>query len=150
MTWVARSWLSLLLLASVLAVPFGLIAQDLPHTQTASSPQSSAEPLQQLLDRDDYIAYSEAMSHVNPASLTESQRQYFLGMLAFHLGKLDDAAPLLIKGVNVNDRSLTSQQVESALETLGQINLKLTYFGASAQMYEDIEKAWGSRMGDGA
>jgi hypothetical protein len=56
MTWVARSWFSLLLLASVLAVPFGLIAQDLPHTQTASSPQSSAEPLQQLLDRDDDLA----------------------------------------------------------------------------------------------
>jgi hypothetical protein len=71
-------------------------------------------------------------------------------MLAFHLGKLDDAAPLLIEGVNINDKSLTSQQVESALETLGHINLKLTYFGASAQMYEDIDKAWGSQMGDRA
>jgi hypothetical protein len=28
---------------------------------------------------------------------------------------LDDAAPLLIKGVNINDKSLTFRQVESAL-----------------------------------
>jgi hypothetical protein len=150
MTRIARSWLPVLLLASVLAVPFELIAQNPPRTQTAPFQQSSAASLQQLLDRDDYIAYSEAMAHVDAASLTEPQRQYFLGMLAFHLGKLDDAAPLLIKGVNINDKSLTSRQVESALETLGQINLKLTYFGASAQMYDDIDKTWGSQMGDRA
>jgi Aspartyl protease len=150
-TCVVRAWLLFLLLASAAAVPFGLVAQRLLQTQTApSSLQSDAASLQQLLDRGDYITYSEAILHVDASQLTESQRQYFLGMLAFHLGKLDAAAPLLMKGVNINDRSLTSQQAESALETLGQINLKLTYFAASAKMYDDIDKAWGSRMGDDA
>jgi len=148
--FIAISRFRVLLLASISVVNFGLIAQNLPQTQSTPSAQSSAAYLQEFLDRDDYIAYSEAMAHVNAGSLTESQRQYFLGMLAFHLGKLDDAAPLLIKGVNINDKSLTSQQVESTLETLAQINLKLTYFGASAQMYDDIDKAWGSQMGDRA
>lgn len=82
MTGVARSCLPSLLLASVLAVPFGLVPQNLPQTQTAPSPQLTAASLQQLLEHDDYIAYSEAMKHMDPASLTESQRQYFLGMLA--------------------------------------------------------------------
>jgi hypothetical protein len=74
MTCVASSYLPLFLLACVLVAPLELVAQNLPKTQTAPTTQSSAASLQQLLDRDDYIAYSEAMAHVNAASLTESQR----------------------------------------------------------------------------
>lgn len=119
------------------------------QTTPPQKPAPDAEALQQMLDRDDYIAYSDAISHLDASRLSESQRLYFLGMLAFHLGKLDDGAPMLIKAVNINDKSLSSQQVESALEALGQINFKLTYYGGAAQMYDDIDKAWGARMGDG-
>lgn len=127
-----------------------LAAQTPPATQAFPPKHPDAAALEQLLDRDDYIAYSEAMPHIDAGKLTESQRDYFLGMLGFHLGRLDDSAKLLTEGVNINDKSLTLAQVESALEVIGQINLKLCYYSGSAQIYDDIDKAFGSRLGDSA
>jgi predicted aspartyl protease len=113
-------------------------------------PSPQAIMLQGLLDHDDYTAFSDALSGINPTALTEAQRNYFLGMLGFHLGKLDDGSRYLLKAVNAsNYQSLTANQVETALEALGQINLKLGFFGTSAQMYADIDKAFGVKMGDG-
>ena len=144
----AYFWLSPLLLAFHAGLPWNVSFQVPPPSQTAETRTADAVALQQLLDRNDYIAYSKAIPGVEASKLTESQRDYFLGMLGFHLGKLDDAAKLLIKGVNINDKSLSPAQVESALEVIGQINLKLCYYGGSAQIYDDIDKAFGSRLGE--
>ena len=144
----AYFWFAPLLLAFHAGLPWNVSFQVSPPSQTAETRTADAVALQQLLDRNDYIAYSKAIPGVEASKLTESQRDYFLGMLGFHLGKLDDAAKLLIKGVNINDKSLSPAQVESALEVIGQINLKLCYYGGSAQIYDDIDKAFGSRLGE--
>lgn len=150
MTTRIRPWLSIFILVTAgLTSSLITVAQAPRAEQATPVQQPDAASLQQLLDRNDYRAYSDAMQHVDASRLTESQRDYFLGMLAFHLGKLDDAAKLLIKGINSsNDKSLTANQVESGLEAVAQINLKLTHFGASAQIYDDIDKAFGARLGD--
>lgn len=149
MTIAARLWLSLVLLMSVAAVPCGLIAQTPPPAPTVQPQQSTAESLQGLLDRDDYIAFGQTVPHADPAALTESQRLYFLGMLAFHLGRLDRVVDPLTKAVNTSDKSLTGNQIESALETLAQVYSKLERYGAAAQTYDDIDKVFGARLGDG-
>ncbi len=73
---------------------------------------------------------------------------YFLGMLAYHLGRSDDAIKPLVAAANTKDSSLTANQIESALETLGENARKISQYGASAQMYEDIDKIFGPKMGE--
>jgi CBS domain-containing protein len=142
MTYVAILWLSLLLVRpSVLGF--------YPDAQ-AQSPDAAS--LQQMLDRDDYIGCYKALGQVDPTRFTEAQRAYFFGMVAFHLGHLEDNAdpvPMLDKAIRSKDKSLTAHQIESALETIGQIHLKLGNFGASAQDYDDIDKIFGAQLGDG-
>jgi hypothetical protein len=142
MNKVANLGLSLLL-AICAALGFCLDTQ-------AQSPDAAS--LQQMLDRDDYIGCYTALDQVDRARFTEAQRAYFFGMVAFHLGHLGDnadPAPMLDKALRSKDKSLTAHQIESALETLGQINLKLGNFSASAQNYDDIDKIFGSQLGDG-
>jgi Aspartyl protease len=133
------------------AHPLGLAFQASPGTPSSVPHRPNATALQQLLDRDDYIGCYKALGQIDPARFTEAQRQYFLGMMSFHLGHLNDnaaPAPALIKALESKDKSLTPNQIESALETLGQINIKLTNFGASAQNYDAIDKAFGSQLGE--
>ncbi len=105
--------------------------------------------LQALLDSDNYIAYQKAMQQVDATQLTNPQRSYFLGMFAYHLGKLNDAVPYLTTAVNTYKRDdLTSVQVEGALETLAQIHFRLGHYGASASVYDNIDKIFGPRVGD--
>jgi len=115
MTLIAKSCLKVFLMAFAAELHFSFALQSPQSPQPQPLQQSDAVSLQQLLDRDAYIAYLQALPHVSADKLTEQQRAYFLGMLAFHVGKLDEAAQLLTKGVNTNDKSLTSSQVESAL-----------------------------------
>ena len=142
-----RAWQPLLLFAATVVSPCcNLIAQT-PAPAAVPPQRPDAASLQQLLDRDDYIDYSTAIPHIDAAQLTSAQRQYFLGMLGFHLGRLDRAGPL-IEAVNARDKSLTSAQVESALEALAQINFKLCRFNDAALFYGEIDRVFGSRLGD--
>jgi len=147
----ARPLLLFALIASsafVASSSCGLIAQTAP---LAAAPQQrpDATSLQQLLDRDDYIGYSTAIPRLVAGTLTSAQQQYFLGMLGFHAGHLDRATAPLMAAVNAHDKSLTSEQVESALETLAQINFKLCRFNDAALYYGEIDRVFGSRLGDG-
>ena len=138
-----RTWQPLLLFAATAVSPCcNLTAQ-------ATTPlHPDAASLQQLLDRDDYIGYSTAMPRLVAGTLTPAQQQYFLGMLGFHAGHLDRASAPLMAAVNAHDKSLTSAQVESALETLAQIDFKLCRFNEAALYYGEIDKIFGSRLGD--
>ena len=139
----ARRWQSALLFAcaaAFLSPSCSLIAQ---------TPPLGAASLQQLLDRDDYIGYATAMRGLEVGALTSAQQQYFLGMLSFHLGQLDRAATPLMAAVNAHDKSLTTAQIESALETLAQIDFKLCRFNEAALYYGEIDKIFGSSLGDG-
>lgn len=148
----------MLVVSSLAGLPIGLAAQTppaaptsppqpLPATSDAKRPDAAS--LQQMLERFDYIDYSEAMSQVDAALLTPAQQKYFLGMLATHNGKLVVAVPLLVAAINLSgDKSLSANQIGSALQTLGEVDLKLGRYAASAQMSDDIDKAFGARMGD--
>jgi len=143
----ARVWQPLLLFAAAVASPCcNLIAQA---QAAARLPPPDAASLQLLLERDDYIGYSTAMRRLEAGTLTSAQQQYFLGMLGFHAGHLDRASVPLVAAVNARDKSLTSEQVESALETLAQINFKLCHFNEAALYYSEIDRVFGSRLGDG-
>ena len=133
----------LLFAATVALLCRNLIAQPAPQ------PPPDAASLQQLLDRDDYIGYSTAIRRLEAGTLTSAQQKYFLGMLSFHLGHLDRANVPLMAAVNAKDKSLTSAQVESALETLAQIDFKLCRFNEAALYYGEIDRVFGSRLGDG-
>jgi hypothetical protein len=136
-----RLWLPLLLFAPTFLWPWcSLIAQ--------ASPAPHAASLQQLLDRDDYIGYATAMRGLEAGTLTSAQQQYFLGMLSFHLGRLDHAGAPLMAAVNAHDKSLTTAQIESALETLAQIDFKLCRFHEAALYYGEIDRIFGSSLGD--
>ena len=105
--------------------------------------------LQGLLDRSDYITYYRQMAGIDAARLTEAQRQYLLGMAAFHIGHLHTAIDPLTFAVNNSKQSLTAHQVESALETLGQDYLKLQRYSDSAAAYDEIDKVFGASLGEG-
>src|ERR1019366_3133077 len=63
-------------------------------------------------------------------------------------GRFEDAVKPLIAAVNPHDTSLTPNQVEDALEVLGSNAARTYQYGASAQMYDDVDKIFGKVMGD--
>jgi hypothetical protein len=122
-----------------------LLAASLAAAQSASP--VTAATLQRLLDQDRFLEFENQLGQAQ--NLTTEQHLYFLGMLAFHVGRFEDAIMPLVKAANSTTASLTPQQVEEALETLGQNALKQTRYGSSAQMYDTIYKTWGANMDDG-
>jgi Aspartyl protease len=126
-------------------LPALLVAASVACAQSASP--VTAATLQRLLDEDRYLEFQSGLGQAQ--NLTTQQHLYFLGMLAFHAGRFDEAVMPLVKAANSATESLTSNQVEEALETLGQDALKQTRYGASAQMYDVIDKTWGAKMGEG-
>jgi len=137
-TMTARKGCPIMVLALLLAV-------SLASAQSASP--VTAATLQQLLDEDRYLEFQSRLGQAQ--NLTTEQHLYFLGMLAFHVGRFEDAIKPLVKAANSTTASLTPQQVEEALETLGENAMKQSQYGASAQMYDIIDKTWGARMEDG-
>ncbi len=130
-----------------------LLAQSRVSPTATKAPQSPAQAprpqspealhLQDLLDRDNYLAYAVAAREVDAGKLSENQRRYYLGMLAYHLGRLDDAATALISAANGNsDHTLATQQVAMAIETVAEINMKVGHYGDAANDYDIIDKVW--------
>jgi hypothetical protein len=117
-----------------------------PAFAQSASPVT-ASSLQQLLDQDRFLEFEAQLGQAR--DLTTEQHLYFLGMLAFHVGRFEDAVMPLVKAANSTTKSLTPLQVEEALETLGQDAIKQSRYGASAQMYDIIDKTWGAGMPDG-
>jgi Aspartyl protease len=122
-----------------------LVAASLAPAQSASP--VTAATLQQLLGQDRFLEFENQLGQAR--NLTTEQRLYFLGMLAFHVGRFEDAIMPLVKAANSTSASLTPEQVEEALETLGQNALKQSQYGSSAEMYDIIDKTWGAKMADG-
>jgi Aspartyl protease len=116
---------------------------------TAAQPAApvTAGTLQQLLDENRLIEFENQLGQAH--NLTTEQHLYFLGMLAFLVGRFEDAIVPLVKAANSSAGSLTSEQVETALETLGQDAMKQSHYGSAAQMYDIIDKTWGAKMADG-
>jgi Aspartyl protease len=141
-----RAWQPLLLFAATVVSPCCNLIAQAPATVPPQRPDAAS--LQQLLDRDDYIGYSTAMPRLVAGTLTSAQQQYFLGMLGFHAGHLDRASAPLMAAVNAHDKSLTPEQIESALETLAQIDFKLCRFNEAALYYGEIDRVFGSRLGE--
>ena len=106
-----------------------------------------ADVLQEALNQHLYFAMAFAMQHVK--GMKPEQDSYFSGMLAFHEGRFEDARKALITAVNTHGSVLTSNQIESALETLGDTARLTSHYGACAQMYDDIDRIWGARLGAG-
>jgi hypothetical protein len=130
--------------------PVRMAGQTAPQTPATSAQPAEAAELQSLLDQHRYIEFSDKLVATIPSHLTGSQTLYFSGMLAFSLGQLDNAAPRLIRAVNNNkDHSLTPTQVEEALETLGQINLKLTFYSGAAKVEGMLYQTLGTNPGPG-
>ena len=125
----------------LLALAVHTLAQQAPTPPAPRPPQSAqALHLQHLLDTDDYLAYTVAMRDTDSTRLSENQRHYFLGMLAYHLGKLKDADLALVSAANGNsDHTLTSEQVANAITTDAEINMKLGRYGAAADDYNIID-----------
>ncbi len=69
-------------------------------------------------------------------------------MLAYRQGRFQDSVRPLLAAVNTRDSALTGNQVESALEVLGEAAAKTYRYGSSAQMYDDVDKIFGPKMGD--
>jgi hypothetical protein len=131
--------------AFVLAVLFSQVIQ--PPTAAAQTASSVAH-LQQLLDQHNYIEFAQELPHA--AGLTQDQQNYFSGVLAFRQGHLgsDDVVKPLASAVNAKTSALSANQVEDALEILGLDAAKTYHYAASAQMYQDIDVAFGAAMGD--
>ena len=70
-------------------------------------------------------------------------------MLAVHVGRFDEAAQALTKAVNTEKTSPTGNQVEAALEAMAEGASKQSRFGASAHLYDLIDKTWSAKMSDG-
>jgi hypothetical protein len=110
------------------------------------SQSSRALLLENLLEKSDFIQFAQQLQ--NSDNLTPKQVLYFRGVLAYRKGDFDEARKSLIAAVNTRDSSLTANQVADALETLGDTAAKTYQYGATAQMYDDVDKAFGAKMGD--
>src|SRR5579875_580160 len=110
------------------------VGQNVGDRGTTSTRPQEAVALQQLLDQHEYVEYDDKLLATDPTLLTGPQNFYFSGMLAFHLGALESAAQRLSRVVHsAQDHSLTDTQITESLETLGQIDLRLTSYAAAAQ-----------------
>jgi len=139
--------LILFLNATLLQTMTGQATSQVP---AKSAPSTEAGELQNLLDQHRYIEFSDKLVATDPTHLTAPQTLYFSGMLAFSLGQLDNAAPRLIRAVNTDkEHSLTRAQDSKALEILGQINLKLTFYSGAAKIEGLLYQTMGTNPGPG-
>lgn len=133
--------------AFVLAV-FVLVAQAIGSPAVSAQTASSAAHLQQLLDQHNYVEFAQELPHAT--GLTPDQQNYFNGVLAYREGRFgnDDVVKPLVSAVNAKTSALSANQVESALEILGLNAAKTYHYATSAQMYQDIDVAFGAAMGN--
>lgn len=110
-------------------------------------PSPSGLALQSLLDGYDYMEFARRLPETR--GLTPEEALYFQGILAYRQGRFKDAVKPLISAVNTPGTSLTSEQVENALETLGDTATKTYQYASSVEMYDNVDKVFGARMGDG-
>ncbi len=128
--------------------PLGMMAQTAPQRPATLAQSRDAAELQSLLDQHRYIEFADKLLATDPTRLTGPENQYFSGMLAFHLGQLDNAAPRLIRAVNTDaQHSLTPAQDREALATLAGINLKLSFYSGAAKVYGMLSQALGPNPG---
>ncbi len=107
-----------------------------------------ADVAQLALDENLYFVLQLTMD-VAGSQMRSEQRDYFSGMLAFHEGRFEEARKQLIAALNARDTVLTSEQKIEAFETLGRDARLTGEFGGCAQMFDDIDKIWGARLGGG-
>lgn len=69
------------------------------------APPVTAASLQQLLNQDRLLEFSDQLGAA--ANLSTEEHLYFLGMLAFHVGRFEDAVKPLVAAVNTHNSSLT-------------------------------------------
>jgi hypothetical protein len=106
----------------------------------------TAAYLQTLLDKANYIEFADRLPYAR--GLKPEQQQYFKGTLAYREGHFGEVVDPLVAAVQTRNSALTASQVESAFEILGQASAKTFLYGSSAKMYDDIDKLYGTRMGD--
>lgn len=114
--------------------------------RSAATGPITAAYLQTLLDKANYIEFANQLP--NAAGLKPEQQQYFKGTLAYREGHFGEVVDPLVAAVQTRNSSLTASQVESAFEILGQASAKTFLYGSSAKMYDDIDKLYGTRMGE--
>ncbi len=103
---------------------------------------------QTALDQHLYFALDTMLGQPSlRAQLRPEQRDYFDGMLAFHEARFEDARKALTLALKARETELTSTQKIEAFESLGSNARTTGVFGGCAQMYEDIDKIWGARLG---
>ena len=130
---VARALVGLTLLLCP-GLSIGIAGQTV--SQAPPTVSGEAAELQSLLDQHRYIEFDDKLVATDPAHLTGPQTLYFSGMLAFHMGLLDAAAPRFLRAVNIDtSHSLTPAQNSEALLVLGEINFKLYSYVGAARMY---------------
>jgi predicted aspartyl protease len=121
-----------------------------PRQVTGKTPSKATGPAdvaQLALDQKLYFALKLTVDTAG-AQMRSEQQDYFSGMLAFHEGHFEEARQHLSAALNARDTMLTSEQKIQAFETLGR-NARLTgNFAGCAQMFEDIDKIWGARLGE--
>jgi len=105
----------------------------------------TAAYLQTLLDKANYIEFADQLPRAT--GLKREQQLYFKGTLAYREGHFGEVVDPLVAAVETENSSLTATQVESAFEILGQASAKTFLYSSSAKMYDDIDKLYGTRMG---
>ena len=111
------------------------------------TPTITAAYLQTLLDKANYIEFADQLPRAT--GLRREQELYFKGTLAYRKGHFGEVVDPLVSAVETRNSSLTATQVESAFEILGQASAKTFLYSSSAKMYDDIDKLYGTRMGQG-
>ena len=127
------------------------VASAAPQVQIPSAsptkPAGPADVAQTALDQHLYFALKLTMD-VTGSQLRPEQHDFFTGMLAFHEGRFELARQRLSASLNAHDSILTSEQKILALEALGRDARLTGDFAGCAQMFEDVDKIWGTRLGD--
>ena len=142
-----------------IALVFGVPcqAQNVAGSQQSAAPAAAAGSglsnvaitasyLQTLLDKADYIEFARRLP--SAIGLKPEQEEYFRGILAYRQGRFGEVVNPLVTAVRTHNSVLTDKQMESAFEILGQTSEKTFLYSSSAQMYDDIDKLFGSRMGE--
>lgn len=123
-----------------------------PPPAAAASPKSPgpADVAELALEQHLYFALELLLQQPTAAQgMRPEQREYFEGVLAFHEARFEDAHKALVTALNTHETTLTSEQKIQAFQTLGSTARMTGEFGGCAQMYEDIDKIWGAKLGDG-
>jgi len=112
---------------------------------TRPDPSSASVAMQKLLDAHNYPEFARQLP--DAGGMTPEEGAYFRGVLASLQGRFSEAVRPLISAVNTHDYSLTSYQVERAIEILGDIATRMFRYGDAVQMYDDVDRIFGARMG---